>query len=577
MEHFAALKRRATDLVQNLPQSMPAMPSVKSKSNPKNTLKGTWEKIYVPPLPRSSHSIDIVAGTAYIFGGEINPREPVDNDMHVVTLPYNSAGGDYYPIKARASRSGPAIVEPETIQEEPATEPEDKGKGKELDDIPLASPPPFPPGQSESVIAADSYQEGPEASTSKGKEPAGPDRSALGDVPAPRVGHATAVIGSRIFLFGGRGGSEMKPLDEAGRVWVFDTKERAWSYLDPVAPAAPTSPSPVTKPAYPTPRSYHSAVATDKPRDFDIKPIKRTESWKEWAQGDSETVGIPQRPIVGNVANRIRDEDADGYGTFIIHGGCFAEGRANDTWAFDVRSRIWMEFPSAPGNPRGGTAIAIAKTRLYRFGGFNGESEEGGQLDYLELAVDRFSDMSGQGEVYITARSDWKSLVPEGPPSTENEAAAAPLNGDAEWPGHRSVAGLEMVNLGGGREYLVLALGEREPSGGGHEAAGKFWDDIWAFQVPLHHDGSAASVTDTVWNALGKKSGEGKWFKVETEAYDDEDDGSIDGPGPRGWIATAALGELEERGLVIWGGLGDSNSRLGDGWIFRLGSEKREP
>ena len=42
--------------------------------------------------------------------------------------------------------------------------------------------------------------------------------SPYGDVPCPRVGHVTGVIGHRILLFGGRAGPESKPLDEGGRV-----------------------------------------------------------------------------------------------------------------------------------------------------------------------------------------------------------------------------------------------------------------------------------------------------------------------------------------------------------------------
>ena len=59
--------------------------------------------------------------------------------------------------------------------------------------------------------------------------------------------------------------------------------------------------------------------------------------------------------------------------------------------------------------------------------------------------------------------------------------------------------------------------------------------------------------------------------KVSTRAYDDEDDASAAGPGPRGWISSGTMGDLEENGIVIWGGLDDGNKRLGDGWIFRLG------
>ncbi|KAM7208710.1 nitrile-specifier protein 2 [Naviculisporaceae sp. PSN 640] len=559
MDSFKSIKRRATDLLQSVPQNLPAMPSLGGYGRHGHgaSLKGTWEKISVPPLPRSSHSVDIVAGTVYIFGGEVEPRKPVDNDMHAVTLPSSGAPADYYAIKAKPSK-------PSTS---PAEETDTKGKGKETDE----------------------------------------SRPELGDVPSPRVGHATAVIGHRIFLFGGRGGPDMTPLEEGGRVWVFDTRSRAWTYLDPDIPLASQSAAATTV-TVPPARSYHSAVATEKPKDFaphptphshhhshhrkpssgghgvgdQIRHLTRADSWRDWAVGSSEETGIPQRPIVGNVAERATDPDTDGYGTFIIHGGCLSDGsRTSDVWAFDVASRVWQRLPDAPGNPRGGTALALTRSRLYRFGGFNGKTEEGSQLDYLELVTESFHDASlpagNEQEVAVSARHNpgWQSLLQgkENVGYKEIDPAEKPLTdpegNDDPWPGPRSVASLEAITVGGGREYLVLMLGERDPSNAGHAAAGKFWDDVWAFQAPAQHM-TAASLTDGVLSRLGRGSGEGRWTKVQTGPHDDEDDASLDGPGPRGWIASGTMGELEENGIVIWGGLDAGNKRLGDGWIFRL-------
>jgi hypothetical protein len=506
----------------------------------------------------------VVAGTAYIFGGEsATPREPVDNAMHAVVLPFSGAGADCYAIPARSSAT--------TKGGEETTELKRTRTDESLDEVPLS----------------------PALSRSTGKEPEKVELE-LGGVPAARVGHATAVIGARIFMFGGRSGKDMgEVLDERGRVWVFDTKTHLWSFLDPVLPSAGgEGPDGQSKKEYPAARSYHAAVAVEKPDTFgerktagrhpggtggSAKPLSRAETWRDWAKGDSDEVGIPQRPIVGHIAAEATDADEEGYGTFIVHGGCLAGGgRTNDTWAFDVRSRVWQELPPAPGKPRGGTALCVSKSRLYRFGGFNGEGEEGGQLDVLDLVVDTFDDqVTGGSEATLTARGAWRSLVQySGVEYTADDTATAPLAetqspADA-WPGPRSVASLEALNVGGGREYLVLMLGERDPSGAGHAAAGKFWDDVWVFQVPPQGM-SAASLHDAVLQAVGKKSGEGKWTKVETGPYDDEDDASAGGPGPRGWMASAPMGELEENGIVIWGGLDGENKRLGDGWIFRLG------
>lgn len=506
-------------------------------------MKGTWQHISIPPLPRSSHSLDVVAGNAYIFGGEVESRKPVDNDMHVIALPSSGAPADYYAIKAKPSPDQQhAGKHPAPITEEDETEAELKDP---LSEVPLSSPPP--------VIAEEPLS----ATPGKGKG------NSLDDVPCPRIGHASAVIGSRIFIFGGRSGeASSEPLDENGRVWVFETKTHTWSYLDPYR----NSPIP---PA----RSYFAAVATDKPRDFAIKPLRRASSWKQWAEGDSADVGIPQRPIAGSVAENATDEEDAGFGTFIIHGGCTADGgRTGDVWAFDVRSCTWKELPSAPGPARGGAALAIAKSRLYRFGGYDGQEELGGQLDVLELSLDEFDGRVSKGEVGVFARGAWQSLLAPvtaaPPPSGDETAKLVPVD---EWPGNRSVSSLELVFGGGGREYLVLMLGERGPSAEGHAGAGQFYNDVWTFQVPPEGM-SAASFRDAVFQAVGRQTGEGKWMRVTAGPYDDENDMDVSGPGPRGWIASAPLGDLEENAILVFGGLSENNRRLGDGWIFRLGT-----
>src|SRR5712675_1136822 len=75
-------------------------------------LKAKWQRIDSTPLPRSSHTLSVIAGRAYIFGGEINPREPVDNDMHVITLPSGSVtSADYRTIPAKPETAGGAVPE----------------------------------------------------------------------------------------------------------------------------------------------------------------------------------------------------------------------------------------------------------------------------------------------------------------------------------------------------------------------------------------------------------------------------------------------------------------------------------
>ena len=511
---------------------MPTIGGVKDR-----TMNGTWERIDLPPISRSSHSLDIISGSAYIFGGEVNPRKPVDNDMHVVTLPWSSAGADYYKIKAVATKHE---------EYDPATGETRAGSGVQdikdgLDEVSLR-------------------EEETEAAPDKGKGKA-VEEPVQTTVPEARVGHATASIGNRIFMFGGRGGPDMKPLEENGRVWIFNTRSNDWSFLDPV-PAVKGG----TIIPHPSARSYHCATATDRPREFARPKPAQPTTWRERIVGDTSKTGIPQDPVVGNVAEEAVDEETRGYGTFFVHGGCLADGeRTNDLWAFDVNTRTWTELPAAPGPARGGSAIAISKSRLFRFGGYDGQGEIGGQLDFLHLEVEMFDDSVSKGEVAIHARGSWQSIIQNNADASSNEIPIEPAQA---WPGPRSVASFHALTIGGGREYLILAMGEHSPSAEGHAGAGRFYGDVWAFQIPPLGM-TPASLTDAVFQAVGRKTGEGKWTKVATAPYDDDNDDSE--PVPRGWLASAVMADLEESAIVVWGGLGEDNRRLGDGWILRLG------
>jgi hypothetical protein len=50
-------------------------------------LTASWTKIAdQDALRRSSHTISVIDDKAYIWGGELRPREPRDNDLYVIDL-----------------------------------------------------------------------------------------------------------------------------------------------------------------------------------------------------------------------------------------------------------------------------------------------------------------------------------------------------------------------------------------------------------------------------------------------------------------------------------------------------------
>jgi len=218
-------------------------------------------------LTRSSHALIAHAGKAYIFGGELKPRIPVDGTLHMLDLSSS---------------------------------------------------------QHSSIQIADSTE-----------------------APAPRVGTALAKVGDAFYLWGGRGGKEMKPL--SGDLWKFDLgrKESKWEKL-------------AIKGEQPEERSYHVLTG--------VQPH-----------------------------------------TLYLHAGCPASGRLSTLHALDLSTLTWRSLNSAPEPARGGTVLASIPSvgssgSLIRFGGFVGY-ELGGPLDIYDIAKNKWESVTPLGKESPSARS----------------------------------------------------------------------------------------------------------------------------------------------------------------------------
>ncbi|KAI9701748.1 MAG: hypothetical protein M1820_006376 [Bogoriella megaspora] len=198
----------------------------------------------------------------------------------------------------------------------------------------------------------------------------------------------------------------------------------------------------------------------------------------------------------------------DGSRFIYLHAGCSAKGRLSDLWAFDIVRRKWGELAPAPDPPRGGTSIAHLDGLVYRMNGFDGQKEQGGAID-----------------IYDRDTNSW---------STERFEADG-IHG----PEPRSVSALLPVKIEG-RDWLVTLFGERDPSSLGHQGAGKMLGDVWA------------------WEVYGSEK---RWTRVETQG-----ERSL----PRGCFAADVVGKGGKEAVVVHGGLGESNERLGDVWVLEF-------
>ncbi|KAJ4184066.1 Hypothetical protein NCS54_01467200 [Fusarium falciforme] len=328
----------------------------------------TWTRIASSVrLYRSSQAVSVVGQKVYIFGGELVPRQPVDNSIDVVKL------GAQFEYGAQTF-------------------------------------------------------------------------AAKHEAPTPRVGSPSTVINGDIYLFSGRGGLEMKPIEETGGLWRYEPSNAQWTLVQPSDSSAP----------FPAGRSYHCITS-------------------------------------------------NGVDSVYVHSGCPEEGRLSDLWAFSIFNKTWTELAPAPSPARGGASIAFANGKIYRMNGFDGKTERGGSLD-----------------VFDTAAASWSTIdyKPDG------------ISG----PEPRSVSTLLPVTIQG-KLFLITLFGERHPSALGHAGAGKMLSDGWAFDVDR-----------------------GLWQKIKT---------GNDVPAARGWFdADVAKDEAGNDIVVVHGGLGEDNQRLGDVWTL---------
>ncbi|KAF7863000.1 hypothetical protein EAF04_007083 [Stromatinia cepivora] len=125
-------------------------------------------------------------------------------------------------------------------------------------------------------------------------------------VPSARIFHSATVARNRIFIFGGNGHSpdkrNLKPLEENGRLWIFDPLSSKWSFLDP---------PPHTN--FPLPRSDHISTSS-----------------------------------------------LDGSAIF-IHGGKSSDDvLSNGLWVFYLDEGKWTRLPDTPGLPRSGINLTCS-------------------------------------------------------------------------------------------------------------------------------------------------------------------------------------------------------------------------
>lgn len=459
-------------------------------SQPTVPLRARFNKLpSISTLARTGHTLNVIRGKAYIFGGERADREKDKaGQVFVVTLP---------------SSLELANIDYQTVA------------------------------------------------------PVDPDQSNPAHLPAQRSAHASASVGTDIYIFGGRSATSLDsaPLPEAGAVHRFSTSTLTWTTLAPdhVQCSSGT----------PSPRTYTSMTLTPHPlasppgEDHTLSPITSSES--------APSIEDPT-PTGG------------GGGTLFLHGGIDSSGKGiTDTWSFDIPSRIWSRYPELPASTspspsHASSHILHASSSLIHTGPTHNT------VHTLPLSLDKFNDLSGIGELGVSPKPPgiWQShsLIsqaaaiqsehPEALHTVEAKMGPSSHPQSAEYPAPRIGGGFVSVSTGAGREYAVLLPGAKASEGSEGEES-----DIWTLQLPSDK-GTGAAIKDRIRGWFGKDSGMGKWARCDVVQADKED-GVL--PIPRGLEQYACDGGGDwgsGDAVVLWGGRYDKERGgevTGEGWV----------
>ncbi|KAF2429167.1 galactose oxidase [Tothia fuscella] len=217
--------------------------------NPELTLTASFREIIGVELRRAHHTISVIGGRAYIFGGESSIGILADNTMHVVILPSsNVQEADFKSIAARPLVKDGPVPDPRKGHTAVVIENEIyifggelSGKAKEeaarvwlFDTIsnkwsfhdPKADAPYPPPRFDHAAVASD--QPGPLNSVENTVDLVKQEQDASKTVPEPPENDSWGTM----FIYGGIAIKE-EGVEVLNDAWAFDVATRSWLVLPP--------------------------------------------------------------------------------------------------------------------------------------------------------------------------------------------------------------------------------------------------------------------------------------------------------------------------------------------------------
>ncbi|KAK4429225.1 Nitrile-specifier protein 2 [Sesamum alatum] len=244
--------------------------------------------------------------------------------------------------------------------------------------------------------------------------------------PGARSSHAIAVVGQKVYTFGGEFTPRV-PVDN--HLYVFDLDKQKWSVAEAKGDIPPPRVGVTMASVAETIYVFGGRDATHKELNELYSFDTHTNMWTQLSAGP------PHRSYHSMTADERR---------VYVFGGCGNAGRLNDLWAYDVVDKEWIELPLPGENckPRGGPGLAAVLGKIWVVYGFSGV-----ELDDVHY----FDPKEGK----------WVQVETSG-----------------EKPTARSV--FSAVGVG---KYIFIYGGEIDPSDLGHLGAGKFSGEVYALDT----------------------------------------------------------------------------------------------
>ncbi|KAH7885957.1 hypothetical protein F5I97DRAFT_1808782 [Phlebopus sp. FC_14] len=215
-----------------------------------------------------------------------------------------------------------------------------------------------------------------------------------GEVPSPRVGHASALVSSVLIVWGGDTKTDpiTNPADKQDDgLYLLNLVSKEWTRVSMYGP------SPAGR--------YGHAVAMVGTKffvfggqvdgeflhdlwSFDLNTLRTQTQWELCQPTSSERPAQRTGHICVTFGDRI-----------IVFGGTDGQYHYNDTWAYDVNTRKWTELQCIGfiPSPREGHAAAVVDDVIYIFGGRGVDGKDLGDLAAFKMSNQRWYMFQNMG------------------------------------------------------------------------------------------------------------------------------------------------------------------------------------